>query len=434
MQTIRFAAADLNGVMRGKRVSADYADKIATGAARLPLSVLNVDITGADIDDSPLVFASGDADGTARPTGRGPVPMPWLAQRSDLYPLWLFSDDGTPFAGDPRHALARVLDRYAAHGWQVIAATELEFYLLDPSSGAPLPPVPPDRSRRLDMAQINDLAALDAFEDFFNDLYDGCSQMGIPAQTAISEAGVGQFEVNLTHSDAMRCADDTWLFKALVKGLARKHEIAASFMAKPRHDDAGNGLHVHFSIVDAKGTNQFGRKGSDQGPDLLANAVAGCIEAMHDSTLILAPHANSYARLVPGSHAPTAICWGFENRTAAIRIPGGPPQARRIEHRVAGGDTNPYLVLATILGSALNGIEDRSTPPEPVEGNAYEQPLPQLAPDWQTAIDCFATSNRIARILDPLLVSNLCLTKAQELRLTADLDEEEMIALYLETI
>jgi len=433
MNTIRFAACDLNGMMRGKRVPADYGDKFDKGAARLPLSVLNVDITGADIENSPLVFETGDADGPVLPTGRGPVAMPWLATPSQLYPMWMFTDDGAPFAGDPRHALDGVLARYAQRGWQVIAATELEFYLVELRDGVPLAPMRPGGSRRLSGAEINDLATLDAFDAFFTDLYDGCDAMDIPAQTAISEAGVGQFEVNLNHADAMRCADDTWLFKALVKGLARKHGLAASFMAKLREEDAGNGMHVHFSVVDASGQNVFD-DGSDTGSAILRHAVAGCLEAMADSTLIFAPHANSYDRLVPGAHAPTSICWAYENRTAAIRIPGGPPQARRIEHRVAGGDINPYLMLATILGAALNGIEDTAKPPAPITGNAYDQDLPQLAPSWDAAIAAFEASPHIARILPAMLIRNLIMTKRQEQRIVKDMDRAAQVALYLETV
>lgn len=433
MNTIRFAAADLNGQMRGKRVPADYAAKFETGAARLPLSVLNVDITGADIENSPLVFESGDADGPCLPTARGPVPMPWLATPSELHPMWMFTDAGDPFEGDPRHALDAVLKRFAARGWQVIAATELEFYLVEERDGVPVAPMRPGSTRRLSGAEINDLAALDAFEAFFTDLYAGCEAMGIPAQTAISEAGVGQFEVNLNHAEAMRCADDTWLFKALVRGLARQHGMAASFMAKLREGDAGNGMHVHFSVVDDSGRNVFD-DGSDQGAELLRHAVAGCLEAMHDSTLIFAPHANSYDRLVPGAHAPTAICWAYENRTAALRIPGGPAPARRIEHRVAGGDINPYLMLAVVLGAALNGIEDEAQPPAPITGNAYDQPLPQLAPSWDAAITAFEASPHIARILPAILIRNLVLTKRQEQRLTDGMDRARQVALYLETV
>jgi glutamine synthetase len=431
-ETIRIAVADLNGQARGKRLPGDYAESLRDGAARMPLSVLNVDVSGADIEDSPLVFETGDADGTLLPTGRGPVPMPWLSSASDLHPMWMFKA-GAPFPGDPRHALDGVLARYRDRGWCVMAATELEFYLVDDSGIAPTAPVPPDRPGRLFGDAILSLTQLDAFDDFFTDLYAGAAAMGIPAQSAISESGRGQFEVNLTHQEAMRAADDAWLFKLLVRGTARKHGLAATFMAKPFAESAGNGLHVHFSVLDGAGDNVFDN-GGPEGTDTLRQAVGGCLRALAGCTLIFAPHGPSYDRFVDGAHAPTAACWGYENRTAAIRIPGGPPAARRIEHRVAGGDVNPYLLLAAILGGAMNGIQDGRDPPAPVTGNAYEADLPGLAPGWAEAIDRFETSQEVARIFPELLISNLVLTKRQELAAIAGLDPKSLTRLYLESV
>ncbi len=431
--TIRIGVADLNGQARGKRLPADYAEKLATGAVRMPYSALNVDISGADIADSPLVFETGDADGMLLPTGRGPVPMPWLAGAPALYPMWMFHDAETPFAGDPRHALAAVLARYAARGWQVIAATELEFYLVDDSGVAPAPPTPPGAPAPVFGEAILSLAELDAFDGFFSDLYAGAEAMGLPAQAAISESGIGQFEVNLGHGDAMRAADDTWLFKMLVKGMARRHGMAATFMAKPFPESAGNGMHVHFSVIDGTGQNVF-NDGSDAGNARLTHAVAGCLGALGDATVIFAPHGPSYARFVDGAHAPTAACWGYDNRTVALRIPAGPPAARRIEHRVAGGDVNPYLILAAILGAAFDGIEAGAAPPAPVAGNAYESPLPGLAADLASAVAQFEASPAMARIFGPELVANLAMTKRQEIAQFSALSERDRVRLYLETV
>jgi glutamine synthetase len=259
--------------------------------------------------------------------------------------------------------------------------------------------------------------------------------MDIPADTAISETGLGQFEINLMHQEeALRAADDAWLFKMLVKGLARRHGFAASFMAKPYPEYSGNGLHTHFSLIDETGRNVFDN-GGPEGSTILHQAVAGCLDAMHDSTLIFAPHANSYERLVPGAHAPTAICWGYENRTVAIRVPSGNPAARRLEHRVAGGDVNPYLMLAAILGGALRGIEEGQVPPPPVSGNAYAMPgLPQVPRTWAEAIDDFGSSAAMARIFPHELIRNLVLTKRQELHYLAELSPEERVELYLDTV
>lgn len=163
--SVRVAAADLNGQARGKRIAARFADKVETAGIRMPLSALNLDIFGEDIVGSPLVFESGDGDGVLLATGRGFVPMPWLETPSALMPLWTFHEDGHPFAGDPRQALAAVLDRYAARGWTPVVATELEFYLFD--NAAPLsPPVSPDNQQRRSGADILDLQVLDGFDGF----------------------------------------------------------------------------------------------------------------------------------------------------------------------------------------------------------------------------------------------------------------------------
>jgi glutamine synthetase len=360
--------------------------------------------------------------------------MPWLDAPTALLPLWMYHEDGRPFDGDPRHALARVVDRYKALGLTPVVATEMEFYLIDDSGKNLRVPRSPKSGKRRTGAETLALRALDAFDQFFTDLYDACEAMDIPADTAISEAGLGQFEINLVHvPDALRAADDAYLFKMLVKGLARKHGFAASFMAKPYEEFSGNGMHTHFSVLDRDGNNIFA-DGTAQGTPALLHAIAGCMAAMHDSALLFAPHANSYERLVPGAHAPTGICWAYENRTAAIRVPGGSPAARRVEHRVAGGDINPYLMLAGVLGAALIGIEDGLMPPPPITGNAYKAELPQLPGTWAEAIDAFEKSPVIARIFPPMMIDNLVRTKRQEMHYMADLSDEEQTELYLDTV
>ena len=434
VRTIRIAAADLNGVARGKRVPARFADKVLAEGTKFPYSVLNLDIWGEDIEDSPLVFESGDPDGILLPTERGFLPMPWLDAPTALLPLWMFHPDGTPYEGDPRQALARVVARYDAANLVPVVATELEFYLIDDSGKQLRVPPSPRSGKRRTGGEVLSLRALDAFDNFFSALYDACESMDIPADTAISEAGPGQFEINLMHqADALKAADDTWLFKMLVKGLARQFGFAASFMAKPYDLWSGNGMHMHFSVLTKDGRNIFDN-GGDEGSEALRHAVGGCLRAVSGSTLLFAPHENSYDRLVPNAHAPTGIGWAYENRTAAIRIPSSGPKARRIEHRVAGGDVNPYLTVAAILGAALNGIEDRVEPPAPFQGNAYDQNLDQLPPDWGAAIEAFAQSAEIRRIFPAHLIDNYLMTKRQELHYMGELSDEETVELYLDTV
>ncbi|MBM9594289.1 glutamine synthetase [Roseitranquillus sediminis] len=433
VRTVHVAVADLNGQARGKRLPARFAHKVVEDGARMPMSVLNVDIWGDDIENSPLVFETGDRDGILWPTERGFVPMPWLGSPSALLPTWMYTEEGQPFDGDPRHALARVVDRYAERGWRPVVATELEFYLIDDAGDDLQPPPSPRSGKRRLGGEILSLRALDAFDAFFTDLYDACEAMDIPAETAISEGGLGQYEINLVHGDPLKAADDAWLFKLLLRGLARRHGFAASFMAKPYAEWAGNGMHVHFSVLDEEGRNIFDDGGA-RGTDLLRQAIAGCLAALPDSTLILAPHGNSYDRMVPEAHAPTGIAWAYENRTAAIRIPASTPQARRIEHRVAGGDVSPYLLLTAVLGAALTGIEDEAVPPDPITGNAYQMNLPRLTDDWGEAIAAFERSALIRRILPRGLIRNYLMTKKQERQYYAELSQTERLDLYLDTV
>ena len=162
VRTIRVAAADLNGQARGKRIPSRFADKVTTEGTRFPVSVLNLDIWGEDIDDSPLVFETGDADGVLKPTERGFMPMPWLDAPSALLPIWMFREDGRPYPGDPRHALRAVLDRYKARGLTPVAATEMEFYLVDDSGKGIRQPKSPRSGKRRAGAEILSLRALDA--------------------------------------------------------------------------------------------------------------------------------------------------------------------------------------------------------------------------------------------------------------------------------
>ncbi|OAN68901.1 glutamine synthetase [Jannaschia sp. EhC01] len=434
IKSIRMVASDLNGQARGKRVARRFAGKAIKDGTRFPYSVLNLDIWGEDIDDSPLVFEAGDPDGILKPTERGFVPVPWLDTPTAILPIWMFHEDGTPYMGDPRHALARVVDRYKARGLTPVVATELEFYIIDDRGRELRVPPSPRSGIRRQQAEILALRQLDAFDTFLTALYDACEAMDIPADTMISEAGPGQFEINMDHQpDAMKAADDAWLFKVLTRGLARSHGFAASFMAKPYPDYAGNGLHTHFSVLDHDGNNIFDNGGAE-GSEALHHAIAGCLAAMPGSMLVFAPHATSYDRFVPGAHAPTAAAWAYENRTTALRIPAGNPAARRIEHRVAGGDINPYLFLAAVLGAALDGIEQGKPPAPAVTGSAYTADLPQLPLTWADAIKAFDTSDEIKRIFAPELRETFLATKRQELRYMAELSPEEQQELYLDTV
>jgi len=398
----------------------------------MPLSVLNLDILGNDIEDSPLVFESGDADGTLFPTDRGPVSINWLKEPTVYIQHQSFNEDNSPFSGDPRQALISIMDRYKKKKLSPIVSTELEFCLTN-ASGLPTPANSPATGKPMVGQEILSLQELDGLDGFFNDLYDACDLMNISAQAAITESGLGQFEINLNHGNAIKIADDTWLFRQATRGVALKHGMRATFMAKPYAQEAGNGLHVHFSILDNNRKNIFDNA-SEKGSKYLLSAISGCLDFMQDSTLIFAPNHNSYDRFIAGAHAPTIINWGYENRTTAIRIPGGPNNAKRIEHRVAGGDANPYLVLAAILGAALNGMENKINLPKPISGNGYNSSGDSIIKDWKKSIERFSSSQKIKEIFDPLLIRSLVDCKKQELNYFKDKSHNEIIQTTINVI
>lgn len=434
IESIYACVCDLNGTMRGKRIPVDHAEKMAQGDLRMPLSVTNLDIWGEDIENSELVFETGDADGVCEYTGRELSSITWTSRPTALAMLWLRQEDGAPFLGDPRRVLANIVDRYKAMGLTPVVATELEFYLCDPSEDRPQAPRSPVTGKRLDSDGALSLDELEHFDAFLNDVYDACQEHGIPADAAISENGAGQFEINMMHvADPLRAADDAILFKRLVRGIARKHDFAATFMAKPYGERSGSGLHVHFSLIDDDGVNVFDN-GGEEGTELMLQAVAGLLATMAENTLTFAPHENSYRRLLPGAHAPTSIGWGYENRTSAIRIPGGNHKARRIEHRVAGADANPYLVMASILGGALVGMEGKMVPAPPITGDAYSQNLPNLPMDWASAIDTFRRGTYVQEVFSKRLQTMLVECKVQELRKFARMVTDFEYHSYLEVV
>jgi len=412
---VNAAVCDLNGVVRGKRLPRSRVDKVFQDGLRMPRSAFGVDVWGCDVADSPLVFETGDADGVCWPTERGPVMTGWSGDTGAFLPLTMSDEAGIPFAADPRQALSAMVARCAAAGFTPVVATELEFYLVDPADGIPQPPVSPQTGRRIEFDEVLSVDELGAFEHVLSDVFAACAVQDIGTDTTIGETGLGQFEINLQHrADAVRMADDTLLFKRIVKAAARRHGLAATFMAKPYGDRSGSGFHVHLSLLDRDRNNVFD-DGSDQGSQTLRHAIGGLLEAMPENHVLFAPHATSYRRLRPGGHAPAASAWAYDNRTAALRVPSGPSASRRIEHRVAGADANPYLVIAAILGGILDGVERALEPPDPISGNAYEQDLPVLPADWASALAAFEAGPVAGQTFPPLLRTVFAAAKRQEM-------------------
>ncbi|MCB2113277.1 MAG: glutamine synthetase [Parvularculaceae bacterium] len=410
--------ADLNGVLRGKRLPAKAAMKIFESGLRLPRSLVGVDIWGTDVLNNGLVVDTGDSDGVCVALEPGLVRAPWHEQPTAQTQLMMCEADGSPFLADPRQLLAELTRRLAARDLHPVTAIEVEFYLLSGESddcGRPLTPRSKFSGRRVVDGRVYSMGEIDAYSEFFTALYAACEMQGLPLDTAVIEAGPSQFEVNLKHQpDILRAADQAMQLKRAIKGVAAQHGLLASFMAKPFGDLPGNGMHIHMSMLNGEGANAFDGDG-DNGNALFKSVIAGLIEAAPESMVLFAPHLNSWRRFQESSHAPTRASWGYENRTAAIRVPTDTGANRRFEHRIAGADANPYLALAAIAAGALHGIERSLAAPAPLEGNAYKTDAPKLSLGWAAAAERFADGSIVAPAFGELASRVFTALKRQEI-------------------
>ncbi len=386
---------DVNGVPRGKWIPRERAIDVLEKGMAVPRSVYALDIWGRDVNAAGLAEGTGDPDGLCFAVPETLSRVTWLGRPTAQVLLAMKDPDGNGFYGDPRNVLAQVLAGFTRRGLTPVVATELEFYLIDPVRSA-LDPVRPPRSREgrwhTGQTQVLSISELQDFEGVFHDISTACRAQNVGADTTLRENGPGQYEINLNHvPDALRAADDAVFLKRIVKGVARKHDLDATFMAKPYGMQAGNGMHVHFSMLDRDGNNIYA---GENGPsEALMHSVGGLLENMGESMAVFAPHANSYRRLRPSEHAPTYASWGIDNRSAAIRVIVASKPATRIEHRVAGADTNPYLVLAMILSAALAGMKEKRQPGGAIAGDSHainHEPLPT---NWDYALQRFTRSS-----------------------------------------
>lgn len=395
--------ADLCGIPRGKRVTLAELPAMYRGSFLLPGSMFALDVLGGTIQETGLGFDEGDADRSCLPIDGTLVPVPWRdGEGIAQVQVSMVDHDGSPFYGDPRHVLANVLKRFSALGLTPVIAIELEFYLLDPErtvDGRAQPPRLPQTGRREYQTQINSMVDLNEYSAVLAEISAACEAQQVPSGTALAEYGPGQFEVNLHHSsDALVACDQAIRFKRLVRGVAARHGMEATFMPKPYMDMAGSGAHIHVSMLDQQGRNIFAAEDAT-GSDQLKHAIGGLAATMADAMLIFAPTANSYRRYRSESYVPLNPSWAVNNRGVALRIPASTPENRRIEHRVAGADANPYLLTAAVLAGIHHGLQRRLDPGAPVAGNAYTNAATTLPITWPEAALKFEASKVLQEYL-----------------------------------
>lgn len=388
---------DMNGLLRGKRITRDALEKVYRDGVCLPMSLIATDITGNTVEETGLGYDIGDEDRICRPVPGSLRPVPWSPRPAAQLLLSMEDAQGGMFEANPREVLRRVLERYAARGLKPVVAVELEFYLFDQrmdDAGRPRTSINPATGQRNTSTQVYYMEDLNDYRGFTDAVAAACRAQRIPADTAVAEYAPGQFEINLKHrDDALLACDDAIYLKRAIKAAAQQQGLMASFMAKPFAQQAGSGMHIHASVLDADGRNIFASPQSAPA-DALKHAIGGLQRSDQDCLLLFAPHANSYRRFVLNAFVPLNDVWGYNNRTVAMRIPHSDEANTRIEHRIAGADANIYLVTAAVLAGMLHGIEQGFDPGPPITGNAYDQ-TEIRTPFWREAIAAFMGSEFI---------------------------------------
>jgi glutamine synthetase len=396
---------DMTGATRGKLMtSALFLNGLKHGGLRVPETMYTINVQGDIVFNTHV--ANTERDLVMVPDLSTVHLQPWDVDPTGCFICDAKTDANEYFSIAPRQVLRRVVELYAQKGWTPIIGPEVEFYLIAKFNDVILEPRAPDgRSGLREFGQhVYSLDAIDDFSQLFDELYQFCEVQNIELDTLIHEDGPCQFEVNLRHSDAIRVADQLFLFKRLARQVAQRHGMFVTFMAKPYADCSGSSIHLHQSVVEAKtGVNIFAH---DDGQDTrqFMHHIGGLQRYLPAVMPLLAPYTNSYNRFEAHMSAPTNTHWSRENRTVGLRVPASTREARRVENRISGADVNPYLAIAASLLCGYIGMVEKIEPRAEYVGEGYddrERPLPS---SLMEGVSNFRTSESLRRLLgDPFV-------------------------------
>src|SRR5919109_3298591 len=365
---------DMAGVARGKIMPAEkFAEE---EGMRLPESIFLQTVTGEYPDDERAISPS-EIDIVLKADPKTVRVVPWAAEPTAQVIHDSFYSDGRPVTMAPRYVLEHVLELYAQHGWEPVVAPELEFFLVEPNIDSDYPLKPPvGRSGRPEAGrQSYSIAAVNEFDPLFDDMYQFCEDQDIEIDTLIHEDGAAQMEINLLHGNALDLADQAFLFKRTAREAALRHKMYATFMAKPHAKEPGSAMHIHQSIVDSKTKKNIFSKDDGTPTQLFFAHIGGLQKYMPAAMALFCANVNSYRRLTRYLSAPINVHWGYDNRTAGLRVPMSDAQARRVENRVGGADANPYIAIAASLACGYLGMIEGAQPSDPIVGSAHDLPF-----------------------------------------------------------
>ncbi|CDX43152.1 glutamine synthetase family protein [Mesorhizobium sp. WSM4935] len=414
IEDIECITPDQAGVARGKMMPSKKFTSNTSLA--LPSAVFMTTISGGYPEDgNGFHYPEDDGDLKLLPDLSTLTVVPWEEDPTAAVICDLVHQDGRSVEFTPRNVLKRVLAAYDERGLKPVVAPEIEFYLVrkNPDPDYPLTPPVGRSGRPIGGGAGYSIAGVNEFDELIDDIYHFSERQGLEIDTLIHEEGAGQLEINLRHGNPIELADQVFMFKRTIREAALKHEIYATFMAKPIQGQPGSAMHIHQSVVDKKtGRNIFSAEDGSE-TDAFFHFIGGMQKHVPNALVMFAPYVNSYRRLTQQASAPVNNKWGYDNRTTAFRVPRSDPAARRVENRIPSSDANPYLALAASLACGLVGItrKVKAEPPVLTTANADEIDLPRSLLE---AVDLFEGDKELAAILGKSFAATYAAIKRAE--------------------
>jgi glutamine synthetase len=393
IDTVLVVVTDMQGRLQGKRLSARFfLEEAASHGSEGCNYLLAVDVDMNTVDGYAMSsWERGYGDFVMRPDLATLRHVPWQEGTALVFAdlVW---EDGSDVVASPRQILRRQLDRLAERGWTAYIGTELEFLVFQDSYeeawNRRYQGLTPANQYNVDYS----ILGTSRVEPLLRRVRNAMDGAGMYVESAKGECNLGQHEIAFRYADALSTCDNHVLYKTGAKEIAAQEGMSITFMAKPNERE-GNSCHIHISLRSEDGTPVMAGDGPYGLSPLGAHFIAGQLACMRDFTLLYAPNINSYKRYAPGSFAPTAIKWGLDNRTCALRLVGHSGPSLRIENRVPGGDVNPHLAVAALVAAGLHGIENELPLEDPFEGNAYASGAEQMRSTLRDTCDDWDSSS-----------------------------------------
>ena len=391
---------DMAGSTKGKILPVNrFTKSVEDESLKLADSVFGQTVSGKWIDQSQIIDYV-EEDVLMIPDLSTLKKLPWNKELTAQVICDLYSNSGSPSLVAPRQVLNKIIKLLKDNGLKAVVAPELEFYLCEKNLDPNIPLLTPvgKSGRRANGSDVFGIDSVNEFDIFLDDIYDYCEMLDIGVDTLVHESGPSQIEINLNHGDPLKLADQTFMFKRAVRQVALKHNIHATFMAKPHQGQPGSSMHIHQNLVSYKDDKNVFTDLKGKETNSFYHYIGGLQEYLPDAMVFFAPYVNSYRRFVMNSSAPINTHWGFENRTVGLRVPLSSPNAKRVENRIPGADTNPYLAIAASLACGYLGIKEEIEPEKPIAGSGFERRhnIPKYLPD---AIKRIKVSDSLSEVM-----------------------------------